>query len=943
MMFKERYSALSNTERRVFWIVMALAILLAVFSRTVFDTLLGAPTLQYALVNAIPFFLMVVSLISASLLLFGRKEQGSWLLLAGTMAGLLVAASQAEGYGFPSAFVLLAVTLFIPLQILKRQKASFALAAGVLGTIAIIVVDAFWTAPRVPALAEDVVGAQIASGILGVIVLIGVMYQFRDLSISAKLLILALGTGLVSIILVAGFTSHYTQQALTAQTHESLLAAARYTIDEIDTYIYYNTQKLNADAQIPAIVRFLEASQEEQNETRGDLLKLLAVLAQSDTANVRSYALLNKKGIDVADTFTPDKGKDKSDRDYFIEPMKTALPYVSPVRFSPTTFEHAFYIGVPVFDENGSVLGVLRIRFNSSLLQEIVRSNNGFAGEGSYGILLDDYNVILAHGTNLRWTRRMLVKPDLDTFNLLRSQGRLPDISVDKVSLNLSGVSNSVLSLSAEDPFFSATEPAWGSPVEAGMAQSSITSWKLVYVQPRVIALRSITQQRQIIILIALATGLLMAVTSFLVAGSITRPISSLANTAEQIAAGDLSAVAEVGTKDEINVLANSFNHMTHQLRDTLSGLERRVAERTADVEMARLLSERRAQELQAISEISRIISSEQRLDILLPLITRLVSEKFDFYHVGIFFIDTTRRFAVLQAANSEGGQIMLARGHRLEVGQTGIVGNVAQTGEPRIALDVGSDAVFFDNADLPKTRSEMALPLNVRGDTIGVLDVQSTKPGAFSENDAKTLKILADQIAIAVDNARLFGQNTQSLNELQSLYNQYLRQEWKTFSQQESRVGYVQSVVGGRPLESPAKSEEIDQVLQAGEILVVQGKDSKSLPSISVPVKLRGQTIGVLNIKAPTKNRRWNKDEINLAQAISDRLALALDNARLLFESQRQTAKEQKIGEVTAKIGASINMRNVLQTAVEELGRALPGSEVVIQLQSENHDSSKN
>jgi GAF domain-containing protein len=370
--------------------------------------------------------------------------------------------------------------------------------------------------------------------------------------------------------------------------------------------------------------------------------------------------------------------------------------------------------------------------------------------------------------------------------------------------------------------------------------------------------------------------------------------------------------------------------------------LERRVAERTADVEMARLLSEKRAQELHAISEISRIISSEQRLDILLPLITRLVSERFDFYHVGVFFLDTTRKFAVLQAANSEGGQTMLARGHRLEVGQTGIVGNVAQTGEARIALDVGSDAVFFDNTDLPKTRSEMALPLNVRGETIGVLDVQSTKPGAFTENDAKTLKILADQIAIAVDNARLFGQNAQSLKELQALYDQYLRQEWKTFSQQGTRIGYAQSAVGGKLLESPVKSQEINQALQDGEIVVLQGRDGKTLPSMVVPVKLRGQTIGVLNVKAPTKNRRWNKDEINLAQAISDRLALALDNARLLFESQRQTAKEQKIGEVTAKIGASINMRNVLQTAVEELGRALPGSEVVIQCESDSNGSTK-
>lgn len=943
MMFKERYSALSGTERRVFWIVIGLAIILSGFSRTLYDTLLAAPTFQYRLVNAIPFFLAFVSLMSAGLLLWGKKELASWLLLVGILTGLVLATSQAEGYGFPAAFVLLAVTLFIPLQVLRGRRATLALVTGAIGTIAIILVDAFWLWPRVPAVAEDVVGAQIASIILGLIFLVGVAIQFRELSIRSKLLILALGTGLISIILVAGFGSYYTRQALTAETQDALLSAGHHTVDEIDTYIEYNTQKLKSDAQIPAIRAFLKASPQEQNETRADLLKLLAVLAQSDAANVRSYALLNKKGLDVADTYTPDKGKDKSDRDYFIQPMTTGLPYVSPVRFSPTSGEHAFYIGVPVLDTTGSILGVLRIRLNSSLLQEIVKSNNGFAGEDSYGILLDEYNVVLAHGTNLRWTRRMLITPDVNTFNLLRSAGRLPEISIDHVGLGLSGFSRSMLTLSEQNPFFSATEPSWGGPVEAGVAASATTPWKMVYVQPRAIAFKAIKQQQQVIILIALATALLMVITGFLVAGSITRPISSLANTAEQIAAGDLSAIAEVGTKDEIHVLANSFNHMTQRLRDTLGGLERRVAERTADVEMARLLSERRAQELQAISEISRIVSSEQRLDILLPLITRLVSERFDFYHVGIFFVDPTRQFAVLQAANSEGGQVMLARGHRLGVGQTGLVGNVAQTGEPRIALDVGTDAVFFDNTDLPKTRSEMALPLNARGETIGVLDVQSTKPGAFTENDAKTLKILADQIAIAVDNARLFGQNAQSLKELQSLYDQYLRQEWKTFSQQGARIGYAQSIIGGKLLESPIKSQEIDQALQDGELVVLQGHDGKALPSMVVPVKLRGQTIGVLNVKAPTKDRRWNKDEINLAQAISDRLALALDNARLLFESQRQTAKEQKIGEVTAKIGASINMRNVLQTAVEELGRALPGSEIVIQFESDNKESSSN
>ncbi len=236
-----------------------------------------------------------------------------------------------------------------------------------------------------------------------------------------------------------------------------------------------------------------------------------------------------------------------------------------------------------------------------------------------------------------------------------------------------------------------------------------------------------------------------------------------------------------------------------------------------------------------------------------------------------------------------------------------------------------------------------MALPLTIRGEVIGVLDVQSTKPGAFTENDAKTLSILADQVAVAIQNARLFGQNQQAREEAEALYLQYVRTDWATFAKQETNIGYQQSMSGGTPLEVPIESEEIHNAIQKGELVVLDGQNSNSHPSIAVPVKLRGQTIGVLNVKSPTQDRKWNQDEIKLAQAISDRLALALDNARLLQQSQRNAAKEAKIGEVTAKIGASINMRNVLQTAVEELGRALPGSDIVIQFQSDKDNGAGN
>ncbi|HSM71127.1 MAG TPA: HAMP domain-containing protein, partial [Anaerolineales bacterium] len=244
--------------------------------------------------------------------------------------------------------------------------------------------------------------------------------------------------------------------------------------------------------------------------------------------------------------------------------------------------------------------------------------------------------------------------------------------------------------------------------------------WSVIVHEDVVNALQPVQEQTRAITLIALIVTALVGVLGLFASQRLAAPILTLTDITRKIEEGDLSTRAHITTQDEIGELANSFNRMTGQLQDTLGSLERRVAERTADVESARLLSERRAQELQAISEISRAISTEQRLEILLPLITRLVSVRFDFYHVGIFFVDETRQYAYLQAANSEGGQSMLARGHRLEIGK-GLVGTVAQTGKPRIALDVGSDAAFFDNPDLPDTRSEMALPLSVRGQIIGV------------------------------------------------------------------------------------------------------------------------------------------------------------------------------------------------------------------------------
>ena len=582
--------------------------------------------------------------------------------------------------------------------------------------------------------------------------------------------------------------------------------------------------------------------------------------------------------------------------------------YISPVYIDENTAEPLITLALPYRTVLGDYQGLLVTEVSMKFIWDLVDQIK--VGETGYVYVVDNQGNLIAYKDTSRVLQGENVSQISEVSEFLKNPSAITDLTPEIQSYT--GLNGDIV-LGTYVPLVS---PQWAVVIELPRNEA--------YQNVITLALRSIA----LILIIAILASLV----GYLGARRTSAPLIDLSNVATEIARGNLSAQAREIGPTELVQLASSFNNMTSQLRDSIGNLERRVAERTADVEMARLLSEKRAQELQAISEISRTISTEQRLDILLPLVTRLASEKFDFYHVGIFFVDETQQFAVLQASNSEGGKRMVERGHRLEVGQTGIVGNVAQTGKPRIALDVGSDAVFFNNPDLPDTRSEMALPLKVRGQTIGVLDVQSIRPGAFSESDANNFSILADQVAISIDNARLFGKSQEALSELQRLYRQYQSQEWSVFSRQETGIGYHQSLIGGKSLDIPVESDEIQEALQKGKVIVIDGNLEKSQPSIAIPVKLRGQTIGVLQIKSPTKNHRWNQDEINLVQAISDRLGLALDNARLLQDSQRRAAKETKIGEVTAKIGASINMRSVLQTAVEQLGRALPGSEVVIQ-----------
>ena len=367
------------------------------------------------------------------------------------------------------------------------------------------------------------------------------------------------------------------------------------------------------------------------------------------------------------------------------------------------------------------------------------------------------------------------------------------------------------------------------------------------------------------------------------------------------------------------------------ELNDLRVDLEGRVEARTSELR-------KRAGQLEAVSSVARRIASVQDINTLLPEITKLVSQQFGFYHVGIFLLDEANRHAILRASNSAGGQRMLARQHALPVDLNSIVGYAASRAEPHIALDVRTDSIFFDNPDLPETRSELALPLRVAGRVIGAIDVQSTEVNAFSQEDISVLTTLADQVAIAIENARLFGEARNALAESKATFEKYTRQEWSNFAQQAKQIGFVFDGKNIAPLEKRINREQIKRALQTGGLSL-----EKVSASVAIPIKLRGQTIGVLDVRAKKGQREWKQDEIALLEAAAERAALALENARLVESAQRRAARERAIGDISAKIGAVSNLETILQTTVEELGRKMGGAtEVTLEISGADEQNSR-
>ena len=409
--------------------------------------------------------------------------------------------------------------------------------------------------------------------------------------------------------------------------------------------------------------------------------------------------------------------------------------------------------------------------------------------------------------------------------------------------------------------------------------------------------------------------------------------------------------------------------------------LEVVVLDRTRDLE-------RRATQLATAADVGRAAASILDLDTLTHQVVELVQDRFHLYYAGLFLLDKAGGSAVLAAGTGEAGRTMRERGHKLEVGGVSMVGAACAQRQAQIALDVGDEPNRFENPLLPSTRSEMALPLVVGERVIGALDVQSSEAAAFSKGDIAILQLVADQVAVAVDNARKFSQEAEMLEATSPLFRVSRRlasainiaDVMQTFVNSVAETeadgcvvgalnfsphGEVDSVTilgdwnrhrssqlaaGATFLASASPLplqiitsywtiKDVTRDLQMPESLrrFLEGYGGRGF--INIPLRAGGRVIGFVSIYRAQPGS-FSPVSVRLYETLVDQAAVAMERARLLEEAQVRADRERLIAEVSARMRERLDVEAVLKTTADEMVRALDLEEIVIRLTTDGASS---
>lgn len=639
--------------------------------------------------------------------------------------------------------------------------------------------------------------------------------------------------------------------------------------------------------------------------------RLEQVIAQ--TGRYEALLLLDAQGQVVFSTDATQQDQARGSQLYFREGLKG--PYIQPPRHSMTDMSTFIYAARPMVDYRGQVVGVLAGRANLDKLNQIMAERTGLGATGETYLVSSNQTLLtpMRTGENNIWLGTVgverAVRDKLSGSGLYENYGEVAVVGAYRWLPELQ------VALLAEQERAEAFRPVYtmvGIAVGVGFL------------------------------------GLVLAVgASLLVTRSIVTPLSGLAEAAGEIAGGDLTRMAPVGRQDEIGRLAEAFNSMTAQLRGLISDLEDRVAERTAELE-------RRSHYLEAAAEVGRAASSILESEALMDHVVNLIRDKFDLYYAGLFLLDDTGEWAVLQAGTGPGGRALLAREHRLQVGGESMIGWCTARGQARVALEAGEDAVRLATPELPETRSEAALPLRSRGKVVGALTVQDDEPEAFDPATIAVLQTMADQVAVTLENARLFSERLHALEMAQRAYGELSREAWTELLQAQPHLGFRSDREGIHPAGGEGWRPEAAEAVHGGRTVVgaasprggvgeyspeadvreyAPGDEASDQQVLAIPLRVRGEVIGVLDTYKSAGADPWTPDEIALLERIIAEMDPALESARLYQDTQRRAAREQAIRQVTERMRRAVDVEAILQNTVVELAKAMGAPRAYVRL----------
>lgn len=662
---------------------------------------------------------------------------------------------------------------------------------------------------------------------LGILALFFIARQLRNPRIQARLTALIM---IVMIPLLVGISSVVISLATTRIEQgaiSELQGTSRSLASTVSTWLKLNTSALQELTLQPDILN-MDAEQQRP---------VLEAMAESHPY----MYLVSTTGLDGVNIARNDNEEltDYSDRSWF-KAASMGSPVAYQILTGRTTGQPALVVSMPIKNPSGNIVGVGM--FAADLTDLAKETQVSKLGERGFTFIVDANNQALAH-------------PDATYTAELRDMSEYPPV----VALR-QGQTESITFTDENGERWH----AYASPLDNG--------WAIIAQRPESEILAPARQFQFIVIALIVAGGGIMLAMAWYTIRRTLQPIATLTDTISAISAGDLNRVVEVKSDDEIGKLAYTFNVMTRQIRNLVEGLEQRVTDRTHDLELA--------------SEVGRIITENvANASEMLTTSAELIRSRFELYYTQVYLTDTSGQKLILRAGTGEVGEQLLSRGHQLVIDASSLNGQAVLGKKPVIVADTLHSPSFKPNSLLPKTRSEMAVPLIANDEVIGVLDMQSERPGALTENNLAAFQALAGQLAIAIQNANLFAEAEEARSEVEKQMRRFTEQGWQDF---------LNAIDRGQKLGFAFEKNEVSR-LQPEEV-----SQNSNENKINIPITVTGTKIGEIRLPSES-NRTWAPSEIELIQAASVQLAQHVENLRLLAQAdQYRTEAEQAVRRLT-------------------------------------------